>query len=122
MITKKKMNKEVEKLNKIVSDLLTGRVELEKQISSLSDKVRVLELQVILDTLLAEQSKQCGKKFTGTIYKSCSIFELQAIRHTLNIYDGATNIYSYTGNLCDIDKKINYEKDNANNLSMKVEL
>ena len=67
MITKKKMNKEVEKLNKIVSDLLTGRVELEKQISSLSDKVRVLELQVILDTLLAEQSKHCGKKFPGTI-------------------------------------------------------
>lgn len=108
----KKIDKEIEKLNKIVSDLLTGRVELERQISSLSDKVRILELQVILDALLAEQSKQCGKKFTGTIYKNCSIFEPQVIRHTLNIYEGTTNIYSYTGNLCDIDKKINYEKDN----------
>lgn len=107
-----RINKEINTLHKLINELFTSRRELKAEVKELSDKIRVLELQVILDTLLAEQSKQCDKKFTGTIYKNCSIFEPQVIRHTLNIYDGTTNIYSYTGDLAAIDHKINYEKDN----------
>lgn len=112
MITrKKKMITKIDELQQLVHINITTIRELKEQNKILSDKVQVLELQVILDTLLAEQSKQCGKTFVGTIYKNMSFYDTPT-RHTINIYDGTKNIYSYTGDLSVIDHKINYEKDN----------